>query len=137
METLLDEEVMDINMQEEYMDLPEQGQQWILDRIECLKQKLINYNSHRQQKTFEVDVVVHEKPECNSLTATPPKQSPTEDSPETMQVLAPIDDAQPLFIGHSPNLVLGLASEPSNKSVKNDCIYPDANKSLEHLTEAD
>lgn len=127
---------MDANLQEENMDLPEQGQRWILDRIGSLKEKLIDCGFHGQQKTLEVDVMIHVDSDCNnSIPASCP--SSDEELPGEI-LLSPLpNDPRPPILELPPNMEVKLVGESRIQNLRNGCVCSDTNNSLDLLVESD
>ncbi|KAL8221034.1 UNVERIFIED_CONTAM: hypothetical protein K2H54_057700 [Gekko kuhli] len=135
LEMLLESGDVEENIQESFVTLSEQEQQWIINRLELLK---LNLTKCRAEKRI-VPIAPQLESLADSHNLAPTPQAPLCGTEEVMEIqtTCPKDEEPRQVEEQGANRECELVAKQTHKLNRNGSICPESNKSLEKIIELD
>ncbi|KAL8190560.1 UNVERIFIED_CONTAM: hypothetical protein K2H54_055695 [Gekko kuhli] len=132
-----DETALEANIQEAFVEMSEQEQQWVIDRTELLKTQLLKSRTEQQRQSNSAGILIHESmdSDCNNLAIALPSQELDGNRMMGLEMeLTPLTDCdQALMKGQCPDKDVEMPVETRPNRLRNGCIFFDNDSSFNQM----
>ncbi|KAL8219356.1 UNVERIFIED_CONTAM: hypothetical protein K2H54_020714 [Gekko kuhli] len=135
LEMLLESRDVEENIQESFITLPEQEQQWIINRLELLKLNLTKCRA--EKRIVPIAPQLESLAETHNLAPKPQAQLCRTEEVMEIQITCPEDEEPRQVEEQGTNRECELVAKQTRKLNRNGSICPESNKSLEKIIELD